>query len=275
MIMVDVDYIGGGEPEAPPKKSAEEFAAEKKAATQSAFAESVKDNKSEDIVKAIENGADMYAEIIKRVRRYTHFDDYPSYRNEQYENALVFAIEHNHVTTAETLLKNGFDLGEIDADRYFSKIVNTTSDKARWCRLLVDAGYDMASAHVEETIQQTRKSLIESPSNQEFYNYLIQEHRKQKGAWEKVDDTTIAHISYRKDGFVEITDEFNFESAERIRYTRDFEIKSVATESRYFLEMPKQAQETIKEAWTALKAQGGGKTTSQWQPGHTRHLKRR
>lgn len=265
------EYIGGGHiPRSPPQKKQEP--PQEKTPTEK-FVAAVKNANLSDAQDAVKNGADINTEFkIQKTRHYGR--GRASTYTETYANAVFYLMNEQSgaLELGEWLIENNIDINrnvKQSGDPQSCLVRAIANDQQRW----IDLFFKTDTLDLTQPAHQGGLAAVENKPT-EFRQKIVQAYWKTQGPWEEVDDTTISHVSYEKKGMVQITDSFNFGAGERIRYIRDFDFKQITSESCALTELPAQAQDRLKEAWTVLHEKQGIKAPPYNARNH-RHIKKR
>jgi len=270
-------------PPPPPRPIKEEVRAETsqednkkaKAAAQKKFVTGLKNKKIEKVLEALEEGADIQAPVSYQYKDWDHWNDYVT-KTKKFDSALSMAYSQGNLKIARCLVAHGFDVNYSEKPEQSCLVKAVNSAKQDWVRFLIgETRIDLSNPGHCAALEKAEGKKKKSESSKVIYHLLKQAFWECGEPWDKVNDHTIAHVHYDREGMIEVSDQFNFQSAERTRYVRDLELNALATESRFFTEMPANAQGRIKEAWDALLKRDGGKECKRWQQGHVRHYQRR
>ena len=246
-----------------------------KAAAQKKFVTGLKNKKIDKVLEALAEGADIQAPISYQHRDWDRWGD-PITRTKKFDSALSMAYFKGHLEMARSLVAHGLDVNSCEKPEQSCLVKAVNDGKQGWVRFMIDeTRIDLDNVGHRAALEKAKGRKKKSESAKVIYHFLKQVFWEHGEPWQKVNDHTIAHVHYDREGMVEISDHFNFQSAERTRYVRDIELGALATESRFFTEMPSNAQGRIKEAWAALQKRNGGQDCKNWQQGHVRHYKRR
>lgn len=237
------------------------------------FVDAVKSANLSAAQDALKDGVDINTEFKERKTRHYARGRGSTY-TETYENALYYLMNERAgaLELATWLIENKIDINcsVTQSGAPQSCLVRAIiNDQHPWIDLILQA----PTLDLAHPVHKDGLTAIEKKPT-EFRQKIIQAYWETQGPWEEVDDTTIAYVSYEKNGMVQITDSFNFGAGERIRYIRDFDFKQITFESRDLTELPAQAQDRLKEAWSVLHEKQGIKAPPYNVKNH-RHIKKR
>ena len=246
-----------------------------KAAAQKKFVTGLKNKKIDKVLEALEEGADIQAPISYQYKGWDRWDDYVT-KTKKFDSALSMTYSQGNLEMARCLIAHGFDVNYCEKPTQSCLVKAVNDGKQSWVRFMIDeTRIDLENSGHRAALEKAEGRKKKNESAKVIYYFLKQVFWEHGEPWQKVNDHTIAHVHYDREGMVEISDHFNFQSAERTRYVRDMELGALATESRFFTEIPSNAQGRIKEAWAVLQKRDGGQDCKNWQQDHVRHYKRR
>ncbi len=265
------EYIGGGPTPRRPSPPKQEPPPEKTPTEK--FVAAVKNANISAAQDAVKNGADINTEFKIQKSRY-HGRGRSSSYNETYANAVHYLMNEQAgaLELGAWLIENNIDINrnvKPSGDAQSCLVRAIVNDQHRW----IDLFFKADTLDLIQPAHQGGLAVVENKPT-EFRQKIVQAYWKTQGPWEEVDDSTISHVSYEKKGMIQITDSFNFGAGERIRYIRDFDFKQITSESRPLTELPAQAQDRLKEAWTVLHERQGIKAPPYNAKNH-RHIKKR
>lgn len=172
------------------------------------------------------------------------------HRNSKGNTGLMIACFYGHSQMVKLLLKRGANAEAVGSDG------NTAVDWAQ-----AQNNTDVVKI-VKNFIKHGAASLEDDQNITDL---------KDVDTWTKVSDTEIEHVYYRQQGYLRITDIFNFADRERTRYAQDIKTSTMISTTRNFSEIEGMA--SLKQAFTELKAQGGAPDSN--AIGQFRTIKRR
>lgn len=222
------------------------------------FVDAVKSGNYEVMSAALEQGADINADMAETRHHYS-YDGHESAYTQTYATTLFYALEKQDAKLLAFLVAHGADVNRVDENNSSPLTIAVYKENKPFIKILASApGFDRYAEGSKAALQAAEGKKHSGPAQKELYQYV---KSILFDPWQLVDDEIVSRVSFDKDGMLEITDQFNFKAGERIRHIRDFEFGAVQTTSCFFADMPANMRTQLKEAWEALKAAGGGKNT--------------
>ncbi len=217
------------------------------------FIRAVKGNDIVAVQKYTQQGADINRSFINAEGFYD-FDYNDYYQDVEYASPLFYAFKKDKQDMAEILLANNADVNKTTKDGE-TVLALAGSDMQKNRQIVEARGFDASLKAHRKALNTMAEKKDKDAAHKAAYLYLRTVFTEK---WQKIDNETVSRTQFDKDGMVEITDHFNFKSAERTRYVRDFELDASHMQSCFFADMPQNARQAVKEAWEELKKRGGG-----------------
>ena len=220
------------------------------------FVDAVKNGNYEEMSAALEQGADINADLAETRRHYS-YDGYESAYTQTYATTLFYALEKQDAKLLAFLVAHGADVNRVDENTNSPLTIAVHKEHKPFIKILTSApGFDRHAEGSKAALQVAEGKKHSGSAQKELYQYI---KSILSDPWQMVDNETVSRVSFDKDGMLEVTDQFNFKAGERLRHIRDFELGAAQTSSCFFADMPANMRAQLKEAWDALKAAGGGK----------------
>lgn len=243
-----------GEYSPTPQKPRQKTQEERQQDAQNALRSAVYKENEADVTAAIQAGADINAPFYVHYTIQPDWDlAYPETKTVEYTNVLhyLFLKQETCFDFISFLIAQGADVNKTDEGQTLLHKAFETDETAWSTTLLNSDAIDFTQTVYKDILKEAEEKKETAADKNGFYKNIHQAALR-ANPWRKVDDDTISHTRFQKNGVIEITDSFNFSAGERFRLVRDHDMSCLSAEITYFVDMPAQALFQLKDAWKKL-----------------------